>query len=169
MGVRGAVPADARAIAEVHVGSWRVAYRGLLPDTFLAGLSVERRETLWQDLLSQSGWETFVAEEADGIVVGFANLAPSRDPDATPGTGELTAIYVAPSHWGRGHGGALLRAVLASARTRGFRRLTLWVLRGNDRATGFYEAAGFSPDGVEKTEVRSGDLVLRECRYGLDL
>jgi hypothetical protein len=37
--LRDATPADAHAIANVLVQSWRAAYRGLLPDDVLAGLS----------------------------------------------------------------------------------------------------------------------------------
>jgi hypothetical protein len=46
--IRKATPEDARAIAEVHVKSWRAAYRDLLPQDFLQGLSVDRREQQWQ-------------------------------------------------------------------------------------------------------------------------
>ena len=41
--IREATPDDARAIAEVHVASWRWAYRGDLPAEFLDGLSVDDR------------------------------------------------------------------------------------------------------------------------------
>ena len=38
--LREATPADAPALAAVQVASWRAAYRGLMPDGVLAGLSV---------------------------------------------------------------------------------------------------------------------------------
>lgn len=169
MTVRRAAAADTRSIAEVHVSSWQAAYRGLLPDSFLAGLSVERRTRVWDQLIPDPQLDTFVAEDAGGKIVAFANLAPSRDSDALPDTGELTAIYAEPEHWGCGYGSALLRAVLAAARTRGFRRLTLWVLQSNRRATEFYERAGFTPDGAEKTETRSEEVILHERRHRLEL
>ncbi|MBV9785789.1 MAG: GNAT family N-acetyltransferase, partial [Acidisphaera sp.] len=37
--IRRARPADAAAIAAVHVAAWRSAYPGILPDTYLARLS----------------------------------------------------------------------------------------------------------------------------------
>jgi hypothetical protein len=49
--IRRATINDARAIAEVHVKSWQVAYRGLLPEDFLQNLSVERREEQWRRAL----------------------------------------------------------------------------------------------------------------------
>ncbi|HVL03469.1 MAG TPA: hypothetical protein VM386_03415 [Acidimicrobiales bacterium] len=45
--LRDATPADAPAIANVLVQSWRAAYRGLLPDDVLAKLSIPDREQIW--------------------------------------------------------------------------------------------------------------------------
>ena len=50
--LRDATAADAHALATVHVASWRAAYRGLMPDEVLAGLSVPEREQLWSDRLT---------------------------------------------------------------------------------------------------------------------
>ena len=41
--VRRATPEDAAGVAGVHVRSWQVAYRGLLPDDYLDGLRPEDR------------------------------------------------------------------------------------------------------------------------------
>lgn len=41
--LRRAVPCDEQAVAEVHVGSWQVAYRGLLPSGFLDRLDPAER------------------------------------------------------------------------------------------------------------------------------
>ena len=38
---RLATPADAHAIAQVRVDAWRTTYRGLIPDTYLAAMTVE--------------------------------------------------------------------------------------------------------------------------------
>ena len=38
--LRDATPADALDIATVHVESWQVGYRGLMPDEVLDGLSI---------------------------------------------------------------------------------------------------------------------------------
>ncbi len=41
--IRRARPADAAAIGAVHVAAWRSAYPGILPDDYLARLSVPRQ------------------------------------------------------------------------------------------------------------------------------
>ena len=53
MRVRAAVERDAEAVAHVHVESWRSTYRGLVPDDYLAGLSVERRADNWRRLIKR--------------------------------------------------------------------------------------------------------------------
>jgi len=169
MEVRHAEATDARAIAEVHVASWRGAYRGVIPDDFLSGLSVERRTKTWSATLCDPNVDIFVALNDSGSVVGFSSIQRSRDDDAPEDTGEVTTIYVTPDEWGQGYGRALMGAVVAKARDRGFRCLTLWVLEANQRARRFYEAVGFTPDGVNKNETLPGGVVLHEVRYKLDL
>jgi len=47
-------------------------------------------------------------------------------------------------------GRALLKAVTADAEHAGHRHLTLWVLKENTTARGFYTKSGLTPDGAEE-------------------
>lgn len=166
MDVRRARLGDERAIAEVHVRTWQVAYRGQIPDVVLDGLSVERRTRAWSQIIAESSPPAsgaFVLEE-HGEVHGFAHVAPSRDEDADDNVGELTAIYVAPEFWGSGGSYLLLERALAGLREAGFSAATLWVLDTNLRATRFYESASWTPDGAVKADKREG-YELHEIRY----
>jgi len=51
---RIATQADARSIAEVQIETWQVAYRGQVPDEYLESLSIDRRETIWSQILAGS-------------------------------------------------------------------------------------------------------------------
>jgi RimJ/RimL family protein N-acetyltransferase len=146
--IRDAVPSDARAIAEVHVASWRWAYRDDLPAEFLDGQSVDDRERAWSGWLApdQPGAGTVVAE-LDRIV-GFCSFAPSRDNDATERTAEVLTIYLLPEAAGRGIGRDLFTTATERLRAFGYGRATLWVMASNDRSRRFYEAAGWSWDGT---------------------
>jgi GNAT superfamily N-acetyltransferase len=152
--IRPATLEDARPIVEVHVASWRDAYRGLLPDEFLEKLSVEEREArriaAFADPSPGSG--VLVAED-EGRVIGFASFCPSRDEDAPAGTGEVPAIYVAPAVVGTGVGRDLFASVTDALREAGFTRATLWVLEANERARRFYEKAGWAWDGAVSTHM----------------
>ena len=165
--IRRARPEDARAVAEVHVGSWRHAYRGLLPDAYLDRLSVEDREAMWREAFGEPDEGAFVAE-SDGRIVGFAAFGPSRDEDAGDGIGEIPAIYVEPSTVGRGVGRELIEAATAALREAGHRRATLWVLEANERARRFYEKAGWAWDGtVDRHDFDCANEPV--VRYAVDL
>jgi ribosomal protein S18 acetylase RimI-like enzyme len=168
--VRLAVPDDGEAVARVQVDSWRAVYAGVVPEVVLAGLSVEQRAAFWRGRIERPEVperRLFVIEVV-GSVVGFASTGPSRDDGAAPGTAEVYAIYLAPAAWGRGHGRALFAAAVGDLGARGFARVTLWVLAGNERGRRFYEAAGMRLDGGTKVEAEGGAELL-QVRYALSL
>jgi ribosomal protein S18 acetylase RimI-like enzyme len=168
MTIRLATLKDAEQIAAVHVLSWQGAYRGLLPDDFLATLSVERRIAQWQRTLANSANIVPVYED-DSEVVGFVSYGRCRDEDLDQDqTGEICAIYLLPDRWGKGFGAALMREGLARLRERGYLAASLWVLAGNERAIRFYEQFDFRPDGSTKTESRGG-IDMHEVRYTKNL
>ncbi len=162
--VRAATPADAPAVARVHVDSWRAAYAGLLPQTVLDGLSVERREAFWRAAVEQPGDHRLWVVESGDLVVGFASTGPGRDEDLPAGAGEVLAIYLAPTEWDRGLGARLFRRAIADLRERDVNPLVLWVLAANARGRRFYEAMGWRPDGAERPIDFDGTSV-EEVRY----
>jgi ribosomal protein S18 acetylase RimI-like enzyme len=163
--VRRANLDDVKAIAQVHVAAWRAAYRGQVPDAYLDSLDVAKRARRWSRILD-AGNDTIHVCARGGTIVGFSDLTRSRDADASVHVGEIAAIYVEPSSWRKGCGGALMQASLRAANERGFAEVTLWVLATNVAAQRFYECLGFTSDGATKTEKRPG-FDLHEVRYRL--
>jgi GNAT superfamily N-acetyltransferase len=163
MHLRTAEPEDALAVARVHVRSWQVAYRKLLPDDYLDQLRPEDRAQKYdfatRDPLKP---QTIVATE-EGLIYGFATISPSLEP-GLPEYGELCALYVDPEHWGRGIGVALVSAARARLFSLGFRKAVLWVLVGNARAERFYQKDGWRPDGLCKTDMIWG-VTVDDVRY----
>jgi len=150
--IREATVADAAAIARVHVASWDVAYRGLVPHAVQAATTVEVRTGQWRPILSGEAaypGSTNLVALVDGEIVAFACHGPSREDLWPPPSarGELYALYAEPSAWGGGVGRALLGASVAGLRDAGHADALLWVLRGNTRARRFYERMGWVPDG----------------------
>jgi GNAT superfamily N-acetyltransferase len=153
------------------VRSWQVAYRGQLPDELLDNLSVEQRTRWWGE-----GWwgqETtrrrLLVAEADGEILGFAAVGPSRDESDTDGTGELYAIYADPDVWGQSIGRLLMERAVEELRSAGFVEATLWVLDTNERARRFYKIAGWQTDDARRTERLREGVDAVEVRYRRDL
>jgi ribosomal protein S18 acetylase RimI-like enzyme len=166
--VRKANIEDASRIALVHVRSWQVAYRGHMPDEFLDGLDPEKRAEMWRQLTQNPDKIVLVAEDDENIV-GLCAAGASRDPDASPKTAEIGAIYVQAEKWRTGVGRALLSAALEQLRNRQFEEVTLWVLKPNQRARSFYASCGFVPDGAVQDNDDWKTIRIRELRYRLSL
>ncbi len=162
--VRIATADDAVGIAETHVASWRSAYRGLLPQTVLDGLSVERRTAGWREQILNSSCLVHVAIGAARQPVGFIATGKSRDSDAGCHVGELQAIYLSPELWGRGTGSRLHDVAISALAAAPFGEATLWVLESNSRSRSFYQWKGWQPDGtVKRDSIGGADVV--EVRY----
>ncbi|MFB4300173.1 GNAT family N-acetyltransferase [Actinomadura sp. NTSP31] len=158
--IRTATRADAPAIAHLHLSSYRAAYRGLLPDDFLAAYNLAERERRWSESLRDPTRTTFVTAPA---IVAFAEIGPSRD---APDMGELMALHVAEPYWRHGVGAALHAHAVNALKAAGFPTAVLWVLNGNQRACAFYEKTGWTSTGETRHRALRGTEVT-ELRYRL--
>lgn len=167
--LREAVPADADALGEVHVAAWRETYAGQLPDAMLAALSAESRAAMWASVLDDpaaSGTLSVIVAEAEGRIVGFGACGRQRDA-ALAGQGfggEIGAIYLLRAYQGTGAGRALMCALARALAGAGHAAVSLWVLRENARARGFYEALGGEVLGERVDDGPDGAIV--EVAYG---
>lgn len=150
--IRRARPADAPAIAAVHVAAWRSAYPGILPDAYLARMSVARQAAYYDSAIRNSAVGVHVAT-ASGLdlgasggparVVGFVTdgLARALRGFSAPAEGEIETLYVLDDWRERGLGRRLMRAAAAHLATAGCASAFVWVLRQN-HSRWFYERLG---------------------------
>ena len=151
--IRRARTADAVAIGAVHVATWRSAYAGILPDRFLARMSVPRQAAHY-DAAIRSSTAVFVAA-ASGTdvppgsgsrIVGFATAGRARGGEFARrlAEGEVETLYVLDDWRERGVGRKLMRAAAAHLAEIGCRSCFLWVLRDNP-SRWFYQRLGGKP------------------------
>jgi GNAT superfamily N-acetyltransferase len=159
--VRDAIVGDARAIAEVHLASWKTTYPGLIPQEYIDGLRVEDGAARWTSWLEAGNATVMVAEDAAGVFGFAAGGAPLHPVEGF--AGELSAIYLLATHQGHGAGRALVRRVARELETQGIRSLLVWALRDNP-ACGFYERLG----GVRVADkmIEIGGVLLPEVAFG---
>ncbi|MFF4801166.1 GNAT family N-acetyltransferase [Streptomyces sp. NPDC001351] len=156
---------DCKRVAEIRVGGWQTAYRGIVPQSYLDTMSVpedaERRRTRF---LERSAEVVNLVAEQDSEIVGWACHGPYRAGQVRTAELELYALYVAPESYGVGVGRALIEESVRRCTAAGHTRMYLWVLKENARARRFYERSGFRPDGAEEPfEVDGVDIP--EVRY----
>ena len=140
--IRRARASDAAAIGALHVAVWRSAYAGILPDTYLAGLSATRLAAGYQrDMFDRrGGYAVFVAVASgddlpegsapdEAMIIGFASGGRSRREGLADG--EINTLYLNEDYRDRGTGRRLMRAAAAHLRVVGCRSAMVWVLRDN--------------------------------------
>ncbi|TQN31548.1 ribosomal protein S18 acetylase RimI-like enzyme [Haloactinospora alba] len=148
--IRAASPEDALAVDTVRTAGWRHAYRGVVPDAVLDGMTPDPPRRRRQLADPGPGGFDYLAESG-GRVIGWVSAGPVRDSDLSTAVQEVYACYVHPDQWGHGVGAALLTTALGTLTGRpGVPEVVLWVLEGNGRARRFYERHGFTPDGTRR-------------------
>ncbi len=166
--IRRARPADAIAMGAVHVAVWRSTYPGILPDGFLARLSVPR-QAAYYDHAIRASTPVYVAtvsgpDALPGItprVIGFATGGRGRGASAvTPrlGEGEIETLYVLDDFRDRGVGRRLMRATALHLAEAGCRSVYLWVLRDNP-SRWFYQRLGGRAVAEAYTEVGGQSVI----------
>jgi L-amino acid N-acyltransferase YncA len=140
MTIRPATVADAEACCAIyneHVRHTIVTFEvEPLTPAEMAGRIAEK--------LGRYDW--LVLEEA-GAVVGYAYYGAFRARAAYDHSVETT-IYLAENVTGRGLGRELYRALIASARDRGYRELIGVIALPNPASVALHETLGFLPIGV---------------------
>jgi lincosamide nucleotidyltransferase A/C/D/E len=163
--VRKATVTDVPAVCSVRRRSWRAAYTGLMPQPVIDSLDLG---TMW------SSWRASVARPASPSTQLFIGGPPGqvhsyawvRPVDGSREEGQVGAMYSDPTAWGTTAGWAVFSTAVDHLRAEGFTELSLWMLKGNERAGRFYERAGWRPDGREQTTATAvGSYV--EVRYRL--
>jgi GNAT superfamily N-acetyltransferase len=170
--VRVAWADDAPAIAAVQARAWK-SYSELLPIAVVARIDADAFAATWREAIAtppSARHRVLVALERN-TVVGFAATAPSDDPDAEPGDGEVVAFHVDPDATGAGHGSRLVSAVADTLRADGFSHARMWLIAGDDAVRGFLEPAGWAADGAHRQLDLTGDGIatLRQLRLQTDL
>ncbi len=151
--IRRASIADAAAIGAVHVAAWRSAYPGLLPDQYLARLSVTRQSAFYERAI-RLGAGVQVATKSNRVV-GFSTARRTQGNEL--GDGEIETLYVLDDFRDQGFGRRLMRASAAYLSELGCNSAFAWVLRDN-QASFFYEHIGGKRAAHAFTRVGGSDI-----------
>ena len=138
MMIRYAVPDDTGPVAEIYVKNHREVYRGLLPDEYFSVMTQERAADKWREYLKDSDRKLWVACEGNTLL-GFA--AGMKDPEL-PDTWYLDSLHTSSDARGRGIGTSLIRTVCDYAAENGYSRVSVCIVKGNERAKALYLKLG---------------------------
>ncbi len=168
--IRPARPTDCRGIAEVQVNSYRTAYAGIFPPSYLAAFTVAEQEQDWQNWLADHPNDILLlAVTPEEEVVGY--ILARAEPNIYPGyDAEILALHVMPAAQHKGIGQALWQKAVADLHELGACSFMLWTVKNNP-VRNWYEGLqgkliaekSYPADGWEIEEVAYGwNLPIRE-------
>ena len=162
--IRPAQFSDCHDLARIQVDSYRSAYAGLLPRSYLDCFNYQEQEQDWQDFFTTHSPDAlFVAETESGLLAGYALVRMEKSPDGRF-DGEVAALHIRRDYQHQSFGRQLMAEAACWIQSQGGKSLFLTVLEGNP-ARQFYEKLG----GVLQPDTRSfwiDDFEAIEVIYG---
>ncbi len=158
--IRRETISDAPGIAKVHVDSWRTTYKGIIPQSFLDGLSYEQRTKLWENNISDKSSMIFVAEN-EGEIIGFVT-GGKRNTNEEAGASDLTSIYLLEEWQGKRVGKKLLNQIMNVFLEQGYQKIYVEVLAEN-KTRQFYQYYG--AEYVKTVQLNIAGKILNEEIY----
>ena len=144
---------DISGKAYVHFKSWHETYSDLVDAEFLKTITLEKCEEI-----AHRRTDNIIVAVEDEKIIGFVGYGAYRGIDLLK-YGEIYAIYVLRNFHSRKIGYELMNAAFEQLVE--YKKIAVWVLRGNDRAINFYEKYGFRFDGAEQ-EITLGTTVVEQ-------
>jgi ribosomal protein S18 acetylase RimI-like enzyme len=132
-------------MAEVHMRSWEVAYKDIIPIDFIREKNATR-PALYERVITDENTNTYVIQ-SDRKTVGIMRVAPPQDDDVDDDFFELHFLYLHPDYFRMGIGTQAMNFAFEKARKLTKTGMIVWVLAENINSVNFYKKCGFTADG----------------------
>lgn len=160
MKIRRMTMDDLREVDALYVAAWKEGYKGLLPQSFLDGLTSKIVDRSPKSYFFDEG--SFVILDGERIAA-HVHARPAAE-EKMSGWGEIHTMYALPRFWGTGAAGELFDYAINWLSGQGFEKIYLYVLTGNERAARFYKKHGFTPTD-DTLECEVGGEKVTDIRY----
>ncbi len=162
--VRIAIPNDAPIISKINVETWKVCYKGMLPDDFLNNRNLTDDRILATQNKIKANDTIYLVAELNDEVIGFCCGGKARD-ENYPFKYELVAIYVYPLRQNKGAGKALLNEFKKAINNEPF---YLYALKQNINAHNFYQKNGGKELPEYKKILPQKDFIVEEVLFAFN-
>lgn len=160
MNIRPVKDDDVEAIAKIYTDNWKTTYQGILPDSFLKGMTYEHSKEKWLSYVHTNNQDAFVAVDENNMIIGFAAYKPYYGLKKCL---LLDSLHILQSEQGSGIGKKLIFTIGKYAYNNRYEKMSICIVKGNDRAEGIYTYLGAKPykDFIDDFEgTPSNSLVL---------
>ncbi len=130
---------DIEAVSIIYTINWKSTYKGILPNSFLDEMTYIHSAEKWLTYINTAGKGGFVAVNESSEIIGFAAYKPSNEFNNVL---LLDSLHISPTAQGRGIGKKLIFKVGSYALDYGYSKMSICIVKGNDRAEKIYTHLG---------------------------
>ena len=143
--IRLAIPSDAPDMADVHMRSWEIAYKDIIPLDFIIEKN-STRHALYKRVITDENANSYVIQY-NGKTVGIMRIASPQDDDIKDEFYEIHYLYLHSDYFRMGIGFKSINFAFDKTRSLGKKGMSVWVIAENVNSIKFYEKCGFIKDG----------------------
>ena len=129
-------------IAKIYTDNWKTTYQSILPDFFLNIITYEHSKEKWLSYIHTDKQGAFVAVDENEMICGFAAYKPHDDLNKCL---LLDSLHILQSVQGGGIGKQLIFTIGKYAYNNGYEKMSICIVKGNDRAERIYTYLGAKP------------------------
>ncbi len=156
--IREADKDDYSIISYILNETWKVAYKGLIPESdMIIYTDKERREQMISEALEKGELKFYIAKY-DNVECGVASFQ-KYDGDDYDNCAYIKQLYILPDYQKMGIGKSLMQHLYTIIKNLGYKRVILNTLEENSNARAFYEKLGFEYFGPEDSPLFSERVV----------
>lgn len=137
--IRPVIDDDVQAIAKIYTDNWKNTYQNILPDSFLKKMTYEHSQEKWLSYIHTDKQGAFVAVDEEDMITGFSAYKPCYDLENCL---LLDSLHITQMAQGSGIGKKLIFTIGRHAYNNGYEKLSICIVKGNDRADGIYTHLG---------------------------
>lgn len=129
---------DIKDMAILYTDSWKRTYFGILSNEYLNSLNYEKNKKKWFDYIKndKNGIFGYFIEER---LVGFCAFTPELDIENCI---YLDSLHITKEYQGQGIGTALIKNLAKYIEEKGYKKISICILNGNELAKKLYTKLG---------------------------
>ncbi len=160
--IRPATISDALGIATVQYRGWQETYKGIISDSYLNQMSLEKGEERWKkNLQSPLGFIDVMMNNKDEVIA-FAAVGKNRTAEINC-EGEMYSLYLLKKYQALGLGKQFFLYEVNRLRELGFQSFSVLVLAQNPTVK-FYKK--FNPDLAISVKTKIAEIEYDEICFG---
>ena len=136
--IRNATVSDICSVAELYISNHKSTYKGLVSEEYLSSLTVEKAAERWKNYLANENNRMWVAFECEK----FAGFVASMPDTTSEEIWYLDSLHICKAARGKGIGTALIKTAGKYALEKGYDKMSVCVVKGNEKAKRLYMKLG---------------------------